>query len=127
MSSIFTQKNTDFAPLSQGKIRMSAKRFYTAPPQNFFEKRKCALFFLSCFSSEYIEHFLPLWQPIYGQTGERLSSSYVYFPVLQCEHKFRLNIIFIPSSVLSCISFCLPLQATRVQTLKSDSRIPNRR
>ena len=39
--------------------------------------------FLDSSSFSYIAHFLPLWQARYGHSGERLSSSYVYFPVLQ--------------------------------------------
>ena len=53
------------------------------------------LYFWGLSSFLYIAHFLPLWQARYGHTGERLSSLYVYFPVLQWGHSFLRNICFI--------------------------------
>ena len=53
------------------------------------------LYFLGLSSFLYIAHVFPLWQAKYGHIGERLSSLYVYFPVLQWGHSFLRNICFI--------------------------------
>lgn len=48
--------------------------------------------FFGLTSLTYIGQSFPLWRPIYGHSGERLSSSYVYLPMLHFEHNFLLNI-----------------------------------
>ena len=50
-----------------------------------------------------------MWRPIYRHSGERLSSSYVYLPILHFEHNFLLNINTNLRFYTRCLLVCLKL------------------
>lgn len=74
--------------------------------------------FFGLTSLTYIGQSFPLWRPIYGHSGERLSSSYVYLPILHFEHNFLLNINTNLRFYTRCLLVCLKL-------LRKKSKIEN--